>query len=314
MILTVNLNASIDKAYSVDSFKPGTVTRVRQVMPTAGGKGLNVTRILTALEQEVIVTGFIGGFAGAFIEQELTRQKIPFEFTRVQGGETRSCINIIDKSSNTHTELLEPGPHISDKETEQFLTLYMKLVREVDVVTLSGSAPPGIDTDIYAKLIAIAKKADKEVILDSSGTYLVKGIQSAPTLVKPNRFEAEQLLGKQLEDTRDFIWAAQELLNMGPQTTAISLGAKGVLAASRLIKEVYWAAPPKIQPVNTVGCGDAMVAGFAIGLAEKRPLKECIRYAVAVSAAAALSPVTGNLVVDEVDNILKCLSFYHLNL
>ncbi|AEE90933.1 Tagatose-6-phosphate kinase [Tepidanaerobacter acetatoxydans Re1] len=313
MILAVNLNASIDKAYTVENFKPGTVTRVKEVIPTAGGKGLNVARVLNSLNQTVSVTGFIGGFSGAFIEQQLKEQKMPFEFIHVN-GETRSCINIIDLSSNIHTELLEPGPYISEEELDEFLEFYTSSVKQYDVITLSGSAPRGIDTDIYAKLVSIAKDANKKVILDTSGEYLAKGIQSSPTLAKPNKSEAELLLGRKLKDTGDLASAAKELVGMGPEIVAISLGAEGVMVASGLTKEAYLAVPPKIRPVNTVGCGDAMVAGFATGLSNNWPLTECIKYAVAVSAAAALSPVTGGIVLKEVDNIIGSMDFHNLYL
>ncbi|NLZ51909.1 MAG: 1-phosphofructokinase, partial [Thermoanaerobacteraceae bacterium] len=132
MILSVNLNASMDKAYVVDDFRTGTVTRVKKVISTAGGKGLNVAKVIASLKQDVIVTGFVGGFTGDFLEQVLTKQKIPYQFTHVH-GETRTCINIIDKVSNIHTELLEPGPYVSKKEVEEIFRLYTRLTRRSDV-------------------------------------------------------------------------------------------------------------------------------------------------------------------------------------
>mgnify|MGYP003881886283 CR=1 FL=1 len=302
----------MDKAYVVDDFRTGTVTRVKKVISTAGGKGLNVARVIASLKQDVIVTGFVGGFTGAFLEQVLTKQEIPSQFTHVY-GETRTCINIIDEVSNIHTELLEPGPYVSKKEVEEFFRLYTRLTRKSDVITLSGSVPRGISIDIYSRLINIAKEVGKKVILDTSGAYLLQGIKCSPTIVKPNKFEAEQLLGRKLNDISDIIAAAVEFLDMGSQVVAISLGAEGVLVASSLEKKAYFATPPKIEPVNTVGCGDAMVAGFAIGLHNKWSLDECIKYAVAVSASAALSSITGSIVVDKINSIKDNIIFERIS-
>lgn len=302
MILTVNLNASIDKAYKVENFKIGAVTRVKEVIPTAGGKGLNVARVLSALGETVNVTGFIGGFSGAFIEQELKKENMPFNFIHIN-GETRSCINIIDLSSKIHTELLEPGPDVTAQELDKFLKFYTKAVKTSEVITLSGSAPKGIKENIYARLVAIAKGEHKKVILDTSGKYLEMGLASSPTLIKPNKSEAEALLGRQLKDTEELIYAAKDLAKLGPEICVISLGEKGAIAASKSLNEAYWALPPKIQASNTVGCGDAMVAGFAVALYNNLPLEDSLKFAIAVSAAAALSPITGGVVVEEVSNI-----------
>jgi len=312
MILAVCLNTAIDKAYIVDNFTPGTVMRVKEVIITAGGKGLNVARILKELKKEVMVTGFVGGYSGDFLENELMQQRIPFKFIKVR-DESRTCINIIDKSTNIHTELLEPGPHISQDKINEFFELFTDLVKDCSAVVLSGSAPPGIDTNIYKELISIAKKANKKVLLDSSKNYLAEGLKGLPTLVKPNKSEVEQLLGKKLNDTQDVLDAARELIQMGTTIASISMGDRGVVCASNTVNEAYWAIPPKIQPVNTVGCGDAMVAAFAVGLCENWDLKECTKYAVAVSAAAALSPVTGGIKLDEIERFIEKIEIHQLN-
>lgn len=305
MILSVGLNTSIDKAYIVDSFEVGGVTRVKDVISTAGGKGLNVAKTISALGQKVLATGFIGGFSGMFIQQELKKKHIPFEFIHIN-EETRNCINIIDK--NTHTEFLEPGPNIRDEKINEFINLYKTLVTKCDVITLSGSIPRGLSADIYAELIRIAKNRGKKTILDTSGYLLNEGIKASPTLIKPNKFEAEQLLGKKLQNLRDILLAAQELLERGPDIVAISLGSKGVVVADKSTKKFYKGTPPKIQPINTVGCGDAMVAGFALGLHKTLALEDSIRYAIAVATAAALSPVTGEVEVDGIKSIMENLA------
>jgi len=312
LILSVGLNTSIDKAYIVESFDIGSITRVKDVILTPGGKGLNVAKVLVSLGQSTLATGFVGGSSGMFLVQTLEEKRIPFEFIHI-AGETRTCINIIDRANNIQTELLEPGPMVSYEKMREFIELYIDLVNKSDIVTLSGSVPLGVDKTIYKKLIDIAKGSDKKVILDTSGELLEEGIKSSPTLIKPNKFEAEQLLGRELHTIDDIIKAAFELLKTGPEIVAISLGSRGVVIAERFSKVVYRAIPPKITPLNTVGCGDAMIAAFASGLHDNLSLDNLTKYAVAVSTAAALSPLTGEIEVDKIDSILEKVALETLN-
>jgi len=312
VILTVTLNTSLDKLYTVEGFRAGEVIRVKEAHYTAGGKGLNVARVVFALGEQVLATGLAGGFAGGFIESELERAGIPFEFTRIS-GESRSCINMIDESTHTQTELLEPGPLVSREEADEFLKTYETLLGKADVITMSGSAPRGMHRGIYRTMIEMARRNERPVILDSSGDLLREGIGAGPAMVKPNASEAGAILGKTISSVDEAVSSARELTRLGAKTAVISMGERGLVAFFSSTGEAYSAVPPVITAVNTVGCGDALVAGFAVGLIRGYAFEETVRLAAAASSASALTQGTGECREEDVERVLREVVVSRLN-
>lgn len=300
MITTITLNVAIDKAYQVDLFQTGEVNRVKKCTNTPGGKGLNVAKVAKISGEEVAASGFLGGHAGAYVEDMLKVEGVTCDFVHTK-NETRSCINILADDGST-TEFLEPGAEIYPEELRQFLDKFPQIVERSDVITISGSVPKGIGTDMYGKLIAMAKEKGKKVILDTSGDLLKQGIEAKPTMIKPNTDEIQALLGISVNNREELISSAKKLQSMGIEVVVVSLGKDGALVITD--EGVYQGKPPKIQPVNTVGCGDSMVAAFAVGFARGYDIEETLRYAVAVSAANALTMATGNYKPEDRDRIL----------
>ena len=292
MITTVTLNASIDKAYVMqEAIENGTVMRVKEVRNTAGGKGLNVAKIAVICGAEVLATGFAGGFNGRYLESLAAESHVATRFCHVE-GETRSCINILDPKYGS-TEYLEPGFSVKEEDFARFLTEFPGVIGKSTVVTMSGSAPVGIPSDIYRRMTELAKEAGAKVILDTSGDYLKEGLQGRPFMIKPNEDEIEALLGIRAEDPEAVFRAASELrVKYGIPWVVISLGGNGAVLSCD--EGVFHGLPPKLDPVNTVGCGDSMVGAFAVALERALSPREALRYAVAVSAAAAMSPLTGD--------------------
>lgn len=292
MITTVTLNASIDKAYVMqEAIENGTVMRVKEVRNTAGGKGLNVAKIAVICGAEVLATGFAGGFNGHYLESLAAESHVTTHFCHVE-GETRSCINILDPKYGS-TEYLEPGFSVKEEDFARFLTEFPGVIGKSTVVTMSGSAPVGIPSDIYRRMTELAKEAGAKVILDTSGDYLKEGLQGRPFMIKPNEDEIEALLGIRAEDPEAVFRAASELrVKYGIPWVVISLGGNGAVLSCD--EGVFHGLPPKLDPVNTVGCGDSMVGAFAVALERALSPREALRYAVAVSAAAAMSPLTGD--------------------
>lgn len=288
-ILTVTLNAAIDKRYDVTDVQVGEVQRVTRVRAGAGGKGLNVARGARLCGQAVIATGFVAGFAGQFITSQVEEQGIREEFLRVP-GESRTCINIIDAAGRS-TEFLEPGVTVEETHLAQLLARFQTLLDEADVVTLSGSAPSGCPDDVYVRFVEAAGLAGRPVILDTSGALLRAGLAASPTVVKPNREELAALAGSDLRDLGDVIAAARSLCAQGPEWVVVSLGADGALAvdAHRAVQVIA----PRVEAVNPVGCGDVLVSGLATGLAAGLTVDAALPFAVRVAAAAAAHPETG---------------------
>lgn len=291
MITTVTLNASIDKAYQMKTpLRNGSVMRVASCHNTAGGKGLNVARIIRRCGEQVMTTGLVGGFNGQYLESLLDRDGLAHEFQHIS-GETRSCINILDEEYGS-TEYLEPGCTITDYEEQQFMQLFATVAHESSIITISGSIPQGLDTGIYERMVSSVRALNKPVILDTSGEALKKGLQARPTMVKPNQDELEALLGKPITGIAEVIASAKEIHAMGIPYVVVSLGGDGALMVCK--DGVFHGKPPKVEVVNTVGCGDSMVGAFAVALKREYTAPQALQYAVAVATANALSPHTGD--------------------
>ena len=301
MILTVTLNAAIDKRYVVEEVRTGEVNRVRECVYTPGGKGLNVSKPAAIYGAEVTATGFVGGHAGHYIEDALRPFGIKSAFYHME-EESRSCINIWDEKNRCQTEFLEPGFSVTEADFEGFLEHFQGLVTDAEVVTMSGSVPKGLDGTAYQRMVKLVKDAKKPVILDTSGKLLEAGIEACPTMIKPNLDEIRMLTGKDCTDPDEILDAAKVLHGRGIEIVTVSLGGEGALVVSG--EGAYRARVPRINAVNTVGCGDSMTAGFALGLSEGLSIRETLQKASAVSAAAAMREETGFFVKEDMERLL----------
>ena len=302
MILTVTLNAAIDKRYVVEKFRLGEVNRVKECAYTPGGKGLNVSKPAAIAGEEVVATGFVGGHAGHYIEEALKPFGIRSEFYHLD-AESRSCINIWDETNRVQTEFLEPGFTVTEEQFQGFLEKFRDLVKQADVVAMSGSVPKGLDGTAYQRMVKICREEKKKVLLDTSGTLLKEGMKAKPTMIKPNLDEIRMLTGTPCESLEEMIEAAKEIHKSGVEIVAISLGAEGSFVVCD--QGIYQAKVPKIDAVNTVGCGDSMIAGFAVGFSKNISVEGGLRLASAVSAAAALREETGFFVKEDMERIFK---------
>jgi len=310
MITTVTLNVSIDKAYKIKGcVESGKVIRVLECNNTAGGKGLNVSRVASLCGEGVLATGFVGGHCGALAEELLEKDNIKNKFTHVK-SETRSCINILDEN-NVSTEFLEKGESISHEEINAFLDDFDKIIEDSNVIAISGSAPQGVPTNIYTTLINMIKAKNKKVILDASGDLLKEGIKALPTMIKPNSEEMENLLNVSINNEEEVIKNAIKLHESGIELVVVSLGSDGALLVCK--EGVYHGKPPKIEVVNTVGCGDSMVAAFAVAMERGYSNIDSLKYAISISAANAMTFSTGSFNSEDVDNIFENTQIKKIN-
>ena len=302
MILTVTMNPSIDISYPLETLHLDTVNRVDKVSKTAGGKGLNVTRVLAEIGDPVSATGLIGGSTGQFILDHLD-QEIGKEFFEIQ-GETRNCIAILHEGQQT--EILEKGPSVSEEEGQAFLDHYEALLPDVAVVAISGSLPAGLPVDYYVKLVERAKKAEKPVVLDCSGVSLEKALAAPikPTVIKPNNEELSQLLGyevtKDLDQLKEVL---QSNLFKGIDWVIVSLGADGAFAKHGDV--FYKVDIPKIEVVNPVGSGDSTVAGIASALYHQEDDKALLTKANVLGMLNAQEATTGHINIHRYDDLYQ---------
>lgn len=301
MILTVTANAAIDKRYVVERFGVGNVNRVRSCVANAGGKGINVARVASIAGERMTATGFLGGHAGKFISERVKARGIKSDFVWCE-GESRTCINIWDEVEKKQTEFLEPGFSVTAADCDRLVEKFTGLLPDVRVVTISGSTPKGAGSDLYRRMIRAAREAGKPVLLDTSGKLLEDCLLERPTMIKPNIDEIRALTGRPMNSREALIKAAWDLHDDGIEIVTISLGGDGSLVSCG--EGVYEVKVPKLDAVNTVGCGDSMIAGFAVGISRGLSMTDTIRLASAVSAANAMRLETGFFVKEDMEMIL----------
>ncbi|MEU9986238.1 1-phosphofructokinase family hexose kinase [Streptomyces sp. NPDC048045] len=286
MILTVTLNTALDITYRVRSLRPHTSHRVSEVIERAGGKGVNVARVLAALGHEVTATGFAGGATGRAIRDRLADTPGVTDALVPVTGASRRTIAVVDELTGDTTQLNEPGPQITPTEWGNFLDRYEELLPSASAVALSGSLPPGVPVGAYAGLVRAARTRGVPVLLDTSGEPLRRGVAARPDIIKPNADELAELTG-----SHDPLRATQDARRRGATTVVASLGPEGLLAAT---PEGRWrATPPSRVHGNPTGAGDSAVAGLLSGLVERLSWPERLARAVALSAATVRAPVAG---------------------
>lgn len=289
MILVINLNASVDKRYRLQDLVKGEVMRAFEVDNTPGGKGIHVANVATILGEDCIATGYLGGKSGEFISEKLDDYGIKQDFVKV-AGETRSCLAIIT-DDGAQTEILEPGPTVTDEEQKSFLDKYKELLEKATVVAASGSMPKGLPTDFYAQLIELAQQAGKPFLLDTSGEALIQGLKAQPYFVKPNNDEIKVLAGKELASDEDIVEALKGFMADGIKLPVISLGAKGSMAGYN--QHVYKITVPRIECKNPVGSGDSFVAGIAVGIERGMSIEDILALGAACGTANAMEDESG---------------------
>ncbi|MEY8370235.1 tagatose-6-phosphate kinase [Aerococcaceae bacterium 50-4] len=303
MILTVTLNPSIDISYTLPYLKLDTTNRTAEVNKTAGGKGINVTRVIHDLKKNVLASGLIGGNLGKAIIENLNEVGIKSDFYPIS-GETRNCIAILHEGQQT--EILESGPTITAGESMNFLTHFKDIATQADVITISGSLPKGLSDNYYAKMIQIACDLDKVTVLDTSKTYLSSALESPfkPTVIKPNIHELSELLNKEVSANPTHLKTILENdLFSEIEWIVVSLGADGAFAKHN--NKFYKVSIPSIPVVNPVGSGDATVAGIASALEEQLDDINLLKQAMTTGMLNTMESITGHIDINHFDNLFN---------
>ncbi|WP_125980136.1 tagatose-6-phosphate kinase [Loigolactobacillus iwatensis] len=305
MILTVTMNPSIDMSYPVDHLKIDDVNRVTDVRKTAGGKGLNVTRVIHQLGKSVVATGIIGGYFGKFIEARLDDDKIKHDFFRIN-QETRNSIAILHDDGK-QTEILEPGPQINTEQSQSFLQYYQSLLKNCSLITMSGSLPRGLNDDFYSQMIKITHMNSTKVLLDTSGAALKAALlnDDKPNLIKPNEEELQQLINKNIDisDLDQLKLALSNSIFDGIEWICVSLGGAGAFA--KHFNQFYQIKIPKISVINPVGSGDSTLAGLAVSIEENRNDIDILKTAMTTGMLNTMEKQTGFINPDLFDEYFE---------
>lgn len=282
MIKTVTLNAAVDKTVEVNNFCVGSVNRIARFQLDAGGKGINVSKVIQALNGESIALGVLAGQNGEFIQAELKRRGIPNDFIFIK-GETRTNLKVVDPVNSTFTDINEPGITISAAEIKQVEMKIFKDFGSGSSLVLSGSVPGSVPSEIYRQWLERAKALGGKTFLDADGELLREGIKAKPFLIKPNLCELEHLVGCKLSSLKEIAEAARGLLEQGVEVIVVSLGSEGALFAAR--QQVILTEALSVDVKSTVGAGDAMVAALTLVEDGEDYLARAARWAIAAGAA-----------------------------
>jgi 1-phosphofructokinase family hexose kinase len=284
MIITVTLNAAIDKSLSVPNFRLGRRHRTVEQRTIAGGKGVNIARTLKALGQPVIATGFAGGPTGTRIVEQLTEESILNDFVRIR-EESRTNTSVLDPTTGQQTEINERGPSVSEREVELFRDKLLYLARGAAIVVFAGSLPRGVEPDIYASLIGDLERMEVTTVVDTDGEPLHQAVRAEPDVVSPNVLEAEELVGHEFAGEEERSLVVREIAALGPREAIMTLPdgcfAQVLVDGQPRLKRAR--IEPR-EPIAKSGSGDAFLAGYLAARYEGRPPDQCLRFGVACGA------------------------------
>ena len=299
MITTITLNPAVDKTIGINNFSVGDVNRVTSIRLDAGGKGINVSKVINNLGGKSKAMGILSGKSGEFIKGYLDSIKILNDFIFTE-GETRTNIKIIDELNHTNTDINEAGPQATDKDLKVLSDKIFNSISSEDIIIFSGSVPSNVDKKIYGNWIKRAKTKGAKTILDADGELLKYGILEGPYLVKPNIDELEGMFNKKINGVNETIEIARSLLDYGIVIVVVSMGSEGAIFVNK--ESSIYAHGLKVAVKSTVGAGDAMVAALAHSTEQGISFEAAVKLAVATSAANVM---TSGTVASDIKTIIE---------
>ena len=289
MIITVTLNPAMDKVLVVDSFRLNVTNRIQEQFYCIGGKGTHISFNLSLLGVRSMAIGVVMGQNGGEILKTLQSMNIDVQFLQLPEGNSRLNYALVDGDGNC-TLIAEKGQLMDTAVIERLISHYTERVHSGDIVVISGDASNQKHTGLQDTLMDIAAQKGARVCLDASGEHLAAGIKKAPFFIKPNANELSMLAGRELESEAEIIEAMREISAAGVRNVVVSLGGEGSLACSD--GSYFRITAPQVEVRNTVGCGDALVAGILAGFEKGLEIEENLRQATAIASAAAMSKAT----------------------
>jgi len=289
VITVIGFNTAIDRFIRLDTLRPGEVSRALDEQAYPGGKGLHVAQTIAALGERVQLVGLVDAAHRNMIGRQMCERGVLFHGIEIADN-LRTCIALQDASGQI-TEILGQGPLLDSAQQEALLRAFRRGVDDSDLVVLSGSLPRGFPPTTYAELATYVRDAGKRCLVDAGGELLQHAVQAQPFLVKPNRDEISELLGRPIGDLATAVDAVHELRTRGVAMPVVTMGALGAVAADA--NGVWHAAIELAQIRNTVGSGDCLLAGMTVGMTRNMNLEETLRLGVACGAANAQGQETG---------------------
>lgn len=284
MIYTVTFNPALDYILELDKLEIGKIQKSKTELILPGGKGINVSTVLTNLEIDNIALGYKAGFVGAELERLLRNMNVKTDFIDLEEGNSRINVKI---SGEEETAINTNGPQISENKILELLEK-LKTLNENDYLVLSGSIPSSIKDDIYEKICGIVREQNVRIVVDATKNLLVQALKYNPFLIKPNNEELGEIFGVEIHTKEDAYVYGKKLKEMGAQNVLVSMGKIGAVLIDEVGKE-HFLKSPEGKRVNTVGSGDSMVAGFIAGFLKYNNYEDALKMGVSAGSASALS-------------------------
>lgn len=310
MITTVTLNPAVDKTIEIDNFCVGTVNRISSARLDAGGKGINVSKVIQSLGGRSRAVGILAGNNGRFIKEYLDSMEIENDFVFID-GETRVNTKVVDRVKHTNTDINESGPQVSDENLDKLSNKLYKDLGKSSLIVFSGSVPQNVDKRIYKTWIEQAKDKGIKTILDADGELFKQGIKAGPYLVKPNINELEALFAQKINSVDETLKLSRGLLDYGIEIVVVSLGADGALFVRK--NSSILAKGIKVEVKSTVGAGDSMVAALALAIDKGYDFEKAVRLSVACGTASVMTSGTQAADLDTITTFENMVEFQYIN-
>jgi 6-phosphofructokinase 2 len=304
-IVTLTMNPAIDLSAAVDRVVADRKLRCGEPVREAGGGGINVARAVRRLGGEALALFPAGGPAGDLLKQLLFGEGVPFVAIRTDGW-TRENVNVSERETGKQFRFVLPGPSLEAAEWERCLETLSELEPFPRLLVASGSLPPGVPPDFYARVARLVRSAGSRMILDTSGKPLRLAARQGVFLLKPSLREFEELTRSSLPARAALVDRARELVRDGRcEVLVLSLGPEGVLWVSA--SEAEWMRAPAVSVASSVGAGDSLVAGIVLGLSRGKPVREAVRLGLAAATASVMTPGTGLCRLDDVERLARAI-------
>lgn len=301
MILSIDLDPSINRRYFIHNFGVGKSYTAYDIQYIPGGSGLDIAKIIKSFSEPIMATGFLGGRNGEYVLEILNKLNIKNNFISIE-EETRTSTKILT-DYGLETEVSERSPSLSNDEVVEFYELYRKLIKDVDIICASGNISRELPADIYEDLILMAKEEGKIFLLDTSGDALKFGLKAGPFLVKPNRDELEEYMGFILTNESEIIKAANYIVESGVEIVVVTLGKAGAIVVYDGYS--YKINMPSIEAINPSGAGSAMMAGFAVSMLRDYNFEYMLKIAAACGAANVMEVDSGIIDMGNMKSIVN---------
>jgi tagatose 6-phosphate kinase len=301
VIICLGVTPAIQRVMSFDGLVIDEVNRAVETSESVAGKSINVAKVLAALGEEVVATGFVGGERGEALRQELDRREIRHDFVTVD-ARTRMCVTVMDRAAGTVTELVEESRPVEPAAYERLTGKLRTLLGGARMLVLSGTLTPGGPSDYYRTCIELARGHGVGVLLDTQKRPLLEALGARPTLVKPNRAELAAALGVAIDSERALREAMGEVIRRGAESVVITMGREGAMG---LHEGRFWrVSAPAIDAVNPIGSGDAFSAGLAAAMVHGRDFTDSLRWGAACGASNALTALAGEVRAEDVQRLI----------